>query len=180
MRITKIELLTIFSIVTPYIIALFLFRQVSIPHFLGLLRFSALFLIVSLIALLIKRQTKYKKVYYFLTGFITVTIFFTYKEEIINTSNKIFFLVHKSKMLETVALIQTAQRENKQMGNLELSFATVDTLESGEIIFTLDGMLDNCIGIAYSEDNTNPGYTNCGNIIEWKKLDDHWYLWQTT
>ena len=53
-------------------------------------------------------------------------------------------------------------------------------LESGEVIFTLDGILDNCVGIAYSKDNQNPGYTNCGRIVEWKKLDDHWYLWYTT
>src|SRR5690606_13221824 len=98
----------------------------------------------------------------------------------INTADHIFFSIHKTRMTETVVAIEKARQENKQIDIPQLRFASVDTLESGEVIFTLAGMLENCVGIAYSKDNQNPGYTNCGRIREWKKLDNHWYLWYTT
>ena len=180
MRFTKTEMFTMLSIVAPYIFVLFFFRYIDIPTFLGLLGLSALFIIGCLTILLLTKRTRLNKIYYFIATAISVTIFFTFKIGLINIADKIFFSFHKSKMTEIVGSIEKARQENKQIDIPKLSFALVDTLESGEIIFTLDGMLDNCVGIAFSKDNKNPGYTNCGSIIEWRKLDDHWYLWYTT
>jgi hypothetical protein len=180
MRLTKTEMFTMLSIVAPYIFALFFFRHTDAFTFLGLIGFCALFIIGCLTILLLTKQTKFRKIYYFIATAISVTIFLTCRDGLINTADKIFFSIHKTRMAETVVAIEKARRDNKQIEIPQLNFAAVDTLESGEIIFTLDGMLDNCVGIAYSKDNENPGYTNCGRIIEWKKLDDHWYLWYTT
>jgi len=83
-------------------------------------------------------------------------------------------------MTKVVTEIKDARRANKKIEIPKLKFSLVDTLEDGTIVFTIDGMLDNCVGIAYSDDNSNPGYTNCGRIIEWRKLDEHWYFWYTT
>lgn len=54
------------------------------------------------------------------------------------------------------------------------------TLEDGTISFTLDGMLDNCEGYAYSVTGQQPAGNDCGRIIHWKKMADHWYVWYTT
>ena len=180
MRVTKTELFTILSIITPYILALFFFRHTDIFTFLGLLSFNALFILGSLIILLLTKETKFKRIYYFIATAISVTMFLNYRDGLINIADKIFFTIHKSQMTETVNTIEKARKENKKIQMPKLNFAIVDTLESGEIIFTLDGILDNCVGIAFAKDNQNPCYTNCGRIVEWKKLDDHWYLWYTT
>jgi len=168
------------SIVTPYIFALFFFRHTGIIIFFGFIVLSGLFIIGSLTILLLTKQTKFRKFYYFIATAVSVTFFLNSRDELIHAADSIFFSLHKSRMTETVNAIETARQQNKQIEIPQLYFAAVDTLESGEVIFTLDGMLDNCVGIAYSKDNKNPGYTNCGRIIEWKKLDDHWYLWYTT
>lgn len=56
------------------------------------------------------------------------------------------------------------------------------TLEDGTISFTIDGFLDNCYGIAYSETGRMPIHhrNDCGDIISWEKITDNWYAWQTT
>lgn len=180
MSITKTELFTILSLIAPFIFTLFFFRNMDAITFLGLLLFNALFIAGCFIMLLLTKQTKFKKGYYFMAAFISITVFFSFRNQLINTSDRIFFSLHRSKMMETVVAIKKAKQENKPFDFPELNFASVDTLESGEVIFALDGMLDNCVGIAYSEANKSPGYTNCGRIIEWKKLDDHWYWWYTT
>ena len=180
MRLTKTEIFTMLSMVVPYIFALFFFRHNDIFTFYGLLGLSAIFIIFCLTLLLLTKQTKFRKAYYFLAAVISVTIFLNSRDGLINIADKVFFSLHKTKMTETVLQIEKARQEKKLITVPQLNFAAVDTLESGEIIFTLDGMLDNCVGIAYSKDNQNPGYTNCGRIVEWKKLDEHWYLWYTT
>ncbi len=180
MRLTETEIFTILSMVIPFIFALFLFRHTDIFTFYGLLGLSVAFIIFCLTLLLLTKQTKFRKIYYFLAAAISLTIFYSFRDGLINTADKIFFSLHKNKMIETVLQIEKARQEKKLISFPKLYFAVVDTLESGEVIFTLDGILDNCVGIAYSKDNQNPGYTNCGRIVEWKKLDDHWYLWYTT
>ena len=105
MRLTKIELVTLISIVAPYILILFFFRHTDIFTFFGLLGFNALFIAGSLTILLLTKQTKFKKIYYFITTAISVTIFLSCKNGFINASDQIFFSIHKSKMSETVAII---------------------------------------------------------------------------
>lgn len=179
-RLTKTELVTILSLLTPYIFILFLLRHTSVFTFLGLLLFSGLFNLGCLTILFLKKLTRFRKVYYFLATALSVTIFVLLYEQLVNASDRIFFNLHKSSMAKVVTEIKDARRANMQIKIPQLKFALVDTLEDGTIVFTLDGMLDNCVGIAYSDDNSNPGYTNCGRIIEWRKLDDHWYFWYTT
>jgi len=180
MRLTKAEMFTMLALVVPYIFALFFYRHVGIFVFLGLLGFSGFFITGCLTNLLLTKQIKFRKFYYLIATAISVTLFLTCRNGLTKTADKIFFSIHKSQMTKTVVAIEKAGQENKRVKIPQLIFASVDTLESGEIIFTIDGMLDNCVGIAYSKDNKNPGYTNCGRIIEWKKLEDHWYMWYTT
>jgi len=59
-------------------------------------------------------------------------------------------------------------------------FESFVILDDGTISFTMDGMLDNCYGIAYSETGKNPQINDCGDIIRWEKINDHWYAWGTT
>ena len=179
MRITKTELFTIFSIFSPYIFILFFFRLAGIFGFLGLLGLSIFLILSSLLILVLTENTKFKKVFYFILTVISIVFFLSYRNELIDKSDKIFFAIHKSQMLEIVSKIEKVRLKDAKFKIPQPNFATVDTLEQGEVIFTLDGMLDNCVGIAYSKENQNPGYTNCGRIIEWKKLEEHWYLWYT-
>lgn len=179
-RLTKTELITILSLLTPYIFILFFLRHTSVFTFLGLLLLSGLFILGCLTILFLTKPTMYKKVYYLIAAVLSVTLFVLLYGQLINASDRIFFTLHKSSMTKVVAEIKEARRANKQIEIPQLKFAVVETLEDGTILFTLDGMLDNCVGIAYSEDNSNPGYTNCGRIIEWRKLDEHWYFWYTT
>ena len=180
MQITKTELFTILFIVTPYIFGLFFLRHTGYFVFLGLLVFNAFFLMGCLAVLVLTKETKFKKIFYFLGAIISVLIFLFYQNQIVNAGDKIFFSLHRGKMERAVLSIEKARQEKRQAVLPQLSFASVDTLETGEIIFTLDGILDNCVGFAYSRDNVNPGYTNCRRIVEWKKFDENWYLWYTT
>ena len=180
MNITKTELFTMLSLVIPFIFTLLLFRHTDIFSFLGLLVLNSIFIIGCLLILLLTKKTKFKKAYYFIATLIIISIFFISWNGLTNLADKIFFSIHKSKLNETVTIIEKARKDKIQIEIPQLYFASVDTLESGEIIFTLDGMLDNCVGIAYSKDNLNPGYTNCGRIITWIKFEDHWYWYYTT
>ncbi len=180
MPLTKTEIFTIGSLVTPYVFALFFFTHTSGFTYLGLLALSAIFILGCLIVLLLTKGTRFKRIYYFLAAAIVLKGFIKFNNALILASDTIFFSMHKAEMTNIVFQIKKANQEKIKIEIPQVNFAAVDTLESGEVIFTLDGMLDNCVGIAYVEDNINPGYTNCGRIIEWRKLDDHWYFWYTT
>lgn len=53
------------------------------------------------------------------------------------------------------------------------------TLDDGTISYTIDGFLNNCFGIAYSEKGTKPENNDCGQIAYWTKITDNWYGWGT-
>lgn len=59
-------------------------------------------------------------------------------------------------------------------------FISFTVLDDGSISFTMDGMLDNCYGISYSESGIRPEFNDCGDIISWVKISDNWYAWGTT
>jgi hypothetical protein len=63
---------------------------------------------------------------------------------------------------------------------VETDLISFTTLEDGTISFTIDGFLDNCYGIAYSETGNQPNGNDCGQIINWTKIGDNWYAWGTT
>lgn len=63
---------------------------------------------------------------------------------------------------------------------VETDLISFTTLEDGTISFTIDGFLDNCYGIAYSETGKQPNGNDCGRIINWRKIGDNWYAWGTT
>ena len=63
---------------------------------------------------------------------------------------------------------------------VETNLISFTTLEDGTISFTIDGFLDNCYGIAYSETGVPPKYNDCGEIINWRKIGKNWYAWGTT
>lgn len=63
---------------------------------------------------------------------------------------------------------------------VETDLISFTTLEDGTISFTIDGFLDNCYGIAYSETGIQPNGNDCGRIINWKKIGNNWYAWRTT
>jgi hypothetical protein len=63
---------------------------------------------------------------------------------------------------------------------VETDLISFTTLEDGIVSFTIDGFLDNCYGIAYSETGKQPYTNDCGRIINWTKIGDNWYAWGTT
>jgi hypothetical protein len=63
---------------------------------------------------------------------------------------------------------------------IETDLISFRTLEDGTISFTIDGFLDNCHGIAYSETGKQPNENDCGQIINWTKIGENWYAWGTT
>jgi hypothetical protein len=63
---------------------------------------------------------------------------------------------------------------------VETGLISFTKLEDGTISFTIDGFIDNCYGIAYSETGTQPRGNDCGRIISWRKIGDNWYAWGTT
>ena len=63
---------------------------------------------------------------------------------------------------------------------VETNLISFTTLEDGTISFTIDGFLDNCYGIAYSETGRQPNSNYCGHIIYWIKIGKNWYAWGTT
>jgi hypothetical protein len=138
------------------------------------------FILACLAAVYFLKATKLKKSYYFLGATFSVTMFIISYGHLMKASDRIFFMTHRESMTEVVSHIKKSRQENREFAIPQLKYALVDTLEDGTIVFTLDGILDNCVGIAYSDDNVNPGHTNCGRIIEWRRLDDHWYIWYST
>jgi hypothetical protein len=62
----------------------------------------------------------------------------------------------------------------------ENDFTGFETFKDGTISFTIDGMLDNCYGFAYSETGEHPMFNDCGTIIRWEKVEGNWYAWGTT
>lgn len=63
---------------------------------------------------------------------------------------------------------------------IKTGFKSFATLEDGTVSFTINGFLDNCYGIAYSETGNHPDDNDCGQIIRWSKLSGNWYAWSTT
>jgi hypothetical protein len=63
---------------------------------------------------------------------------------------------------------------------VETDLISFTTLNDGTISFTIDGFMDNCYGIAYSETGIQPNGNDCGRIIRWTKIGDNWYAWGTT
>ena len=179
-RRTKTEIFTILSWLTPYIFILSFLRHTSVFTFMALLLFCGLSILGCLTGIFLTRLTKYKKGYYLLVTTVSVTLFVISYDQLINTSDRIFYSLHRSTMSEIVTKINKARIENNRILIPQVRFALVDTLKDGTIVFTIDGIPDNCVGIAYSDDNTNPGNTNCGQIVEWRRLDDHWYFWYST
>lgn len=47
------------------------------------------------------------------------------------------------------------------------------------VLFLIDSMLDNCMGIAFSRSGQVPTENDCGKLVEWKKIEDNWYKWTT-
>lgn len=179
-RLTKIEFFTILSLLIPYIFILFFLRHTSVATFMVIILFCGLFILTCLAVIILTKLANYKKRYYLLAAAMSVTLFILSYGQLISASDRIFFSLHRSSMTEVVTAINKSKNENRQITIPQLNFALVDTLEDGTVVFTIDGILDNCVGIAYSIDNINPGYTNCGRIIEWRRLDDHWFFWYST
>lgn len=63
---------------------------------------------------------------------------------------------------------------------VQLNLISFTTLPDGTISFTIDGMLDNCHGIAYSATGSQPANNDCGDIVRWVKIGKNWYVWGTT
>lgn len=54
---------------------------------------------------------------------------------------------------------------------------TIDEVnkENGTVSFVIDGMLDNCSGIAYSRTGKK-AYICGGNTVDWERLLENWYF----
>ena len=63
---------------------------------------------------------------------------------------------------------------------ITLGFISFTKLNDGTLSFTTDGFLDNCYGFAYSETGVQPTHNDCGDIIFWQQVGEHWYAWGTT
>ncbi|REA56141.1 hypothetical protein DSL64_27340 [Dyadobacter luteus] len=63
---------------------------------------------------------------------------------------------------------------------IEVNLIGFIVLPDGTISFTMDGMLDNCFGIAFSETGKQPADNDCGEVVRWVKISDNWYAWGTT
>lgn len=63
---------------------------------------------------------------------------------------------------------------------IETNLTGFTKLDDGTFSFTIDGFLDNCYGIAYSETGENPCDNYSGRIIRWIKIGTNWYAWSTT
>jgi hypothetical protein len=60
-------------------------------------------------------------------------------------------------------------------------FGFISFEQTGEFVsFTIDGMLDNCYGFAYSESGSSPKVLKCGLVVSWKRVYRNWYYWTTT
>jgi hypothetical protein len=93
-----------------------------------------------------------------------------------NGSGKKFFL-------DDVLAKDGVDKQNYELFRQKLvatGFISFETLDDGTISFTMDGFLDNCYGIAYSETGIRPEQNGCGDIIRWTKIGDNWYAWGTT
>jgi hypothetical protein len=68
--------------------------------------------------------------------------------------------------------------ENFRQRLIEIGFIEFEILEDGTIIFTIDGFLNSCDGVAYSITGESPKNTRCGGRLHhWKHLKRNWYFW---
>jgi hypothetical protein len=75
--------------------------------------------------------------------------------------------------------VSRAKYEDFRRRLIDLGFINFTT--QGEIlIFTRDGMLDNCYGLAYSESKRIPKSTSCGSVVRWDHLTGNWYSFGTS
>jgi hypothetical protein len=75
-------------------------------------------------------------------------------------------------LLSSKWTIETANRFLHQKG-IVLSIVEVNK-EDRVVSFFIDGMIDNCYGIAYSESGKQ-GQLCGGRIVNWEQLVDKWY-----
>jgi len=61
-----------------------------------------------------------------------------------------------------------------------IKYRSISKSEDGIIFLTKGGIIDNCYGIAYSQEEKSPVENNCGKIIKWRRIIDNWYAWATT
>ncbi|MBE7177796.1 MAG: hypothetical protein INR69_15425 [Mucilaginibacter polytrichastri] len=48
------------------------------------------------------------------------------------------------------------------------------------VLFFINGLTDNCHGIAYSRSGKRTKENSCGTLVNWEQLEGHWYEWGTT
>lgn len=94
----------------------------------------------------------------------------------INVVDNIFFL---NDILQKQG-IDNLKYEYFQNMLIDLGFQDYFISEDGIIFFTRGGLIDNCYGLAYSVNGTQPLNNNCGKIIGWVNIMGNWYSWTTT
>jgi hypothetical protein len=61
---------------------------------------------------------------------------------------------------------------------VSLGIISFETSIDGAILFTIDGLLNSCHGVAYSSSGLQPGFTDCGGRLNhWQEVSDRWYFW---
>ena len=180
-RPTRLELWTIFLLVSPYVLVTTFIRTIN--NFLYILIFgvNAILILFFLVMLYQKRdKIKFEFKNYLLISIGNLILFVSLYGQLLNLSNYIFYQRKKSQLKEFVARHNTSL-DKTQVDNIQLDgFISIEKEDNEIIVFTISGMLDNCEGIIYSKKNINPGHTNCGRIVEWQRLEDNWYFWYST
>ena len=90
--------------------------------------------------------------------------------------------IRKTEMINDVLTSEQISKEKYNQYRNELIYLGFIRFEihGDAIIFTIDGMLDNCYGYAYCETEYIPKNTKCGRIVVWRQIIKNWYSFGTT
>ena len=141
--------------------------------------------IIGLIVFLISATRFRQKVFTLILGISFYLLLFPIIWGINNIREKQFLHKHHA-FLETIAT-QTLENElsieesNAQLNqhdlNLEIYCIPDD---KPQVLFILQGMLDNCSGFAFNPGQGPPPKYCIGDFTQWKELEKNWYIWGTT
>ncbi|MFC5271647.1 hypothetical protein [Adhaeribacter terreus] len=120
-----------------------------------------------------KKITQFSDEYENLNGYPTIA----------KNNTNVFIQLSNNYPLDSIKNIFNIDNQHYEIFRQKLKssgYRSFCILEDGTISFTQGGMIDNCYGIAYSETGSKPIENDCGRIIRWKKISDHWFAWGTT
>jgi len=141
--------------------------------------------IIGLIVFLITATRFRQKVFTLIFGIFFYLLLFPMIWGINSIREKQFLHEHHT-LLETIATQTLAHELSIEEANallhqhdLNLKIYCIPD-DKSQVLYILQGMLDNCYGFAFNPEQKSPPEYCIGDLTQWKELEKNWYIWGAT